>query len=478
MAERILFPPLANDPVCSSCVLQEAALLCRAADSRFVATSRSPWGQALRLLIVSWYFPPANAIGAVRVGKLARFLRERGHAVRVVAARDAGLDRSLPLEIPPEHVRHLHSPDVNALPAYLQRLRKRWLLGGGAADKIAPGEGGGGLLHRLAESYIHCTNIPDRQVGWLPGAVAAGGGIIAEWRPDLIYASGPPFTGLVAGRILSRRHGIPWVAELRDRWADDPYFRSPPWRRRLLKRIERMVLGGAAGLVTVSEPWARCYRSGYGLPVAVASNGFDPRDFPEDAAAPPFDAERLTILYTGVIYCGFRDPRPLFAALRLLGPLRDRVRAVFVGAQPECVIPAAEAMGVGDLVEVRPAVPYAGSLALQRRADVLLLMQWNDPREQGNCPAKLFEYLGARRPVLGLGLDDGVPAAIIRGRGAGRFSNAPEEIAAQLRRWLADKDAAGGQVPPLPSAVRQGLSRDEQFAAVEDFCRRIAAQRM
>ena len=60
----------------------------------------------------------------------------------------------------------------------------------------------------------------------------------------------------------------------------------------------------------------------------------------------------------------------------------------------------AETAGVQDRVVVHPHVPLAEAAAIQQGADVLLLMQWKDPREQGNLPGKLFEYLGARRPIL------------------------------------------------------------------------------
>ena len=67
------------------------------------------------------------------------------------------------------------------------------------------------------------------------------------------------------------------------------------------------------------------------------------------------------------------------------------------------VVPFAARHDVSHLVAVHPQVPYLEAIAIQHRADVLLLMQWDDPREQGNVPGKLFEYLGARRPILGLG---------------------------------------------------------------------------
>jgi len=131
--------------------------------------------------------------------------------------------------------------------------------------------------------------------------------------------------------------------------------------------------------------------------------------------------------------------------------------------------------GVADRVRVGDAVPYRVSLAWQKQADILLLLLWDDPREQGVCPAKLFEYAGAGRPVLSLGFAGGVAADLIRARGLGRVGGDVPSIVAALRDWLAQKDA-GGIAPPPPSA-RAGLSRQEQFSRLRDFLRAQGLER-
>jgi len=289
------------------------------------------------------------------------------------------------------------------------------------------------------------------------------------WRPDLIFGSGPPFTALIACRALSTRLDVPWVAELRDRWADDPYSDAPPWRAALDHWLERRVLASTRALVTVTEPWAEFYRRKYGKPVATIYNGYDPLDFDHLGPAPESAPQPyLTIGYTGGIYPGKRDPGPLFAALGMLGDAAARIRIIFCGTDPAHVSPLAERAGVGRLVEVRPAVPYRQSLEFQQQSDVLLLMQWNDPREQGNCPGKFFEYVASLRPMLILGLDDGVPATIARERSAGLCINDPVKIADQLRLWLREKDEFG-RVRSTPPAAREGLSRTLQFEKLESF---------
>jgi hypothetical protein len=94
-------------------------------------------------------------------------------------------------------------------------------------------------------------------------------------------------------------------------------------------------------------------------------------------------------------------------------------------------------------------------------ADVLLLLQWSDARDEGNLPGKTFEYLYARRPIVFIGYEQGVAAGLIRERGAGLVSNSPERIRDQLRAWIEDKQA--GRLTRLDASVSIGFSRDEHF---------------
>jgi glycosyltransferase involved in cell wall biosynthesis len=434
----------------------------------------------MKILLLTWYFPPVNTIGAVRLGKFARFLHDRGHDVGVVAGSNWGAPESLPLGFALERVAYARWRDVNAAPRWVAH-RLRALLGRGgdgaasaAAGASSGGSGGRGALRRISELYELSTNIPDQRIGWYPDLVRQGLRLTRDWRPDFIYASAPYFTAFLAARTLARRRAVPWVGELRDRWADDNYADWPAWHRTIEDRLERAVLGTAKGIVTVTAPWAEFYRAKYGKPTELAYNGYDPLDFPFEATAKAEnDPNRVNIVYTGGIYPGRRDPTPLFEALRLLGPEADFFRVHFYGSAPRDVWGLAERAQVRPLVEVHPSVPYAESIKLQWNADILLLLQWNSPREEGVCPGKLFEYLASLRPILGIGYEQGVPAAFVRERRAGVFANEPKLIAEHLRRWAAEKRAHGA-VPRLPASVREGLTREVQFERIERFLSGLA----
>jgi glycosyltransferase involved in cell wall biosynthesis len=431
----------------------------------------------MKILIVTFWFPPANVIGAIRVGKLARYLDRRGHDLRVLTPDLAIEDRSMPLEIPAERVIYTQ---YRGRSNWLYQTARRLIRGASSATaRVSGGRGAvsdgarrGSLSGALRRHYLALIHFPDMRVGWIKTAILAGSRLIERWRPDIIFASAPPHTGLVVASRLGRRFGIPWVADLRDLWVDNPYYSEPGWRKPVDAFLEHRTLKGAARLVTVSPVWAEQLRKRHGKPVEVVYNGYAMEDFPASRVQQSRD-KGLTIRYMGSIYPGFRDPSAVFAAIRLLpDSLRNRVIVEFFCDAGDTVLAAAAAAGVTGAVIVRPLVPYQRALELQMQADVLLLLQSTERRDEGNIPAKLFEYFYSRRPILFIGYEHGVAARLVRERGAGLVSNRPQEICQQLEIWMRDKEA--GRLGALDPSVCLGLSRDEQYRRLEAVFGEIA----
>lgn len=456
----------------------------------------------MKILVISWYFPPCNTMGALRVGKFVRYLLEQGHDVRVLCAHDHPYPQTLPVEVPVEVIHDTDWWDINFLPKAVQRLRVALsALKPGRGDtsdgddgtdgkdpstpSAAPSNGqadakSGGdaaapqkpnLLRRVLRGarniYMTALNWPDPQIGWFWPALIEGKRLLKAWQPDIVFASAPPFTTLLIARRLARRAGVPWVAEYRDRWTEDPYGEAPPaWRHNLEIGQENRTLKSALAISTVSDPWAQDYRDRWGKPVDVIYNGFDANDFPAEYDRGETDPNILRIVYTGVLYPDRRDPRPLFRALHAMGDAANGVRVEFYGADPYTLEEMAAETGVSHLVSINGSVPYDQSVRLQMQADVLLLLQWNNPLERGNVPGKVFEYVAARRPVLGIGVEDGVPAKLMAERGVGVVINDPAAIAEKVQGWI-DQKRAEGRIPLMPETVRDGLSRAEQYAMLE-----------
>lgn len=420
----------------------------------------------MKILLISPYFPPYNAIGAARTGKLAKHLVSQGHEVKVVAAVTNELAQTLPLEIPEEHV--VRCPNLTPDALLLRRSSRER-----AAEPASAGERSlrGAIRKRLYTIYNSLVCIPDRFSGWiLPGLFVAHR-LAREFEPDIIIASAQPYSALLVGRSVARRRGIPFVAEFRDLWTDNHYLELPRWRRAIDGRLENAVCRDAAALVTVSDPLAHTLRKRHRRPTEVVHNGFDPDDVVPAAYGP--DAT-FDIVYTGLIYPGLRDPTLLFKALRSLGDEAANVRVRFFGRRLETVRELAAREGVSHLVSIEGEVPYREALARQAGADVLLLLLWDTPEERGVLTGKLFEYIASRRPILLIGGGDGAASQLLRERGAGLAAETQGDIEAQLRTWL--RQHAEGGVPPLPASVRAGFSRAEQFSRLTARLEEIAAR--
>jgi glycosyltransferase involved in cell wall biosynthesis len=416
----------------------------------------------MRVLLIAWYFPPHNDVGALRTGAFARFLRANGHDVHVLTAVRAASDNSLQIPIDPDGITRTPWFDVDTWSTQNEsKLAKRPSRPTAGATSTPSA-----LRSRLGLHYRNLVRLPDRQIGWLPYLLKAGGKILSSQKFDLIFASGPPFTTFLAARSLSRKFSVPWFAEYRDAWFEDLYASKPRWRRAIDRFLEDRTLTSARGIVAISAPWAEHFSSRFRKPTIAVYNGFDQSSVPTTNDRPNANTEPLSIIYAGILYEGKRDPSCLYQAVKLSNLTPRDIQIDFYGPTAQDVAPLAERFGVTDFVRVFDRVPYSESLEIQRKSDILLLLQPSE--DAGNVPAKFFEYIAARRPILGLGLDAGVPAGIIRNRSAGFYVTDASKVAEQLQRWVSQKRHEGC-VPDIPGSAQMGLSRIEQFENLLTF---------
>jgi hypothetical protein len=183
----------------------------------------------------------------------------------------------------------------------------------------------------------------------------------------------------------------------------------------------------------------------------------------------------LRIVHTGIFMHDRRDPTPLFLAMRALRTQGRSVFADFYGRDSLVAMTVAEKAGVADLVTTHGSVPHQDSLRVQRNADLLLLLQRSDDAERHVCPAKLFEYAAARRPVLGIGPVNGVVSRLLDTFNMGVVLQGPDGIARELRRLLEVK-ARKGQVPDVASEPPAELSRERQVEKLARFLIEVVAR--
>ncbi len=422
------------------------------------------------ILFVTPYFPPFAPVGAVRMAKLAKYWRRCGHDVTVLATYNPDFAGTLAVENDGSVAYHLPY-DAPGLETPAQSTQTAKVVGQGRAEDVRkPGW--------LKRQYRTLMTTPDRYRGhWVRNVAAKARAIDAVQPIDLIYSSGPPQSAHLAAKAAAVATGKPWIAELRDLWLDNPYVeRALPYRL-WSDHMARQTLGTASAFVTVTQEFAHSLTGHFNKPVTVAYNGYDPDDFAGLDGTEPLDPDRLTIIHAGVIYAQRRDPSALFEAIAMLGDDKDQVRAIFYHDEGRFVTELAQHFGIVDQVELRPLQPRREILRVERAADVLLLCRWNDRRDDGVIPGKLFEYIGACRPVLAVGSETGEAADIVRAGDFGLVSNQPAVIATALRDWIAQKRAHGGRLPDMSSATQADYDRTGQFDRVEDFITTFMRQR-
>lgn len=383
-----------------------------------------------RLLLLTYYFPPSGGAGVQRPLKWVKYLRDfsvEPTVLTVEAGAYPKLDASLEADVPPGVVVHR----THALDPFAAYAR---LTGRTRDEAVAARTGdfrGGSLRERLALWVRANLFVPDARVGWAPFAIREGLRLLRTQPFDAILTTGPPHSVHLAGRALHARIGMPWIADFRDPWTDLYYQAELPRLgpvQQADRALERSVLRRATMVTTVSPSLARLLAQKVDRAPAdfrVIYNGFDEEDFAGIEPAPP--ADRFVLTYVGTLY-GHQEA--LWAALARLredgGVPRLRVR--LVGR----VLPGTEAVlerfGVRDVVETVPYLPHPEAVREMASATLLLLTIEDWPHAEAIVTGKLYEYLAAGRPVLGIGPPGGDAAAILRQTGAGRMF-AREDVA-------------------------------------------------
>lgn len=359
-----------------------------------------------RVLIVAYYFPPIGGIGSIRLARFAEHLPEFGWDPVVIAPRRTPHAQDPELDVPDENVVRAHSIDFG---------RVARTLPGPAAGRAHSNTGAGvrSMLRTAAHRYVY---YPDAQIGWYPGAVAAGRRLLSERRFDAVYSSSFPITAHVIARTLARRGRIPWIAEFRDPWSDAMPVGHP--QRERAAKLERAIAGDAAGLVMPTPTWADHFGRRWGREIAVIPNGYDDAVGSADAAGvqdPP------VLTHLGTYYPGRQSYLSLWNALsqmeknergsaprvRFIGEITPAARAELASAQIE------------HLVEVTGFVPHPEALRLLGSSSVLIAAgpTGTDPIDRGTVPAKLFEYVATDLPVVYAGDSQGDAAQLLLASG-------------------------------------------------------------
>lgn len=377
----------------------------------------------MRLLVVSYVFPPCGGITVQRALSFTKYLPGEGVDVSVLTAsnaaapvKDPGLLKHIPSSVRIHRALTLEPPfylrkKVWALMEALSASKAKAGTGGAAAQSDAP-KPSGGISHTIKRILM-----PDPQVLWKPLAMRAAARIIAKERIDTVMVTAPPFSVFLIGNELKRRFPhIRLVSDFRDEWLrfylTDFDFLNDAQTRRRAEQIERETIERSDLVLAVTQSSLSEIRSRYpeqpDRKFALVPNGYDPDAVGQPERGWHGDASRMLVTHMGTAY---RTASPSFY-LNALDTLPEAIRANvttrFIGRVAETESHIFE--GRGNRVELLGFMPQAEALKRTRETDYLLLTMTND----FSLPGKLFEYLATGKPVLALSPKDGEVDRILR----------------------------------------------------------------
>jgi glycosyltransferase involved in cell wall biosynthesis len=274
-------------------------------------------------------------------------------------------------------------------------------------------------------------------------------------KPDVVVATSPPVSAVLATAAVAEDG--PFVADLRDLWAGNPYYDRGS---ALLGRLQGRALARAAAVVTVTDG---CRDNLVRLHPELAPrlhvlpNGFDPALLArrDDSPRPPAEPARL--IFAGALY-GEHNAADLVAALErpeLLG----RVRLELVGVIDSGTRQAVARSGIDASIE--PPVTWEESIERVLTADVAVVITTPETGGDMALPIKLTEALALGCPVLAIASPGSDTARLLErfGQDAGLAApHDPPAIAAAIERLLANPP------PPPPREALADFDADRMAA--------------
>lgn len=383
-----------------------------------------------KVLIITYYFPPINRGGIIRTLKFVKYLPSYRWNSIVLTSSDefcdpSVYDSSLLNEVPSD-TKICRVGSLNPVNFINQRQKQddeeknRDLYGNKSFQQEQ-------LVKRLFKSIYKIINyilIPDANILWAFPAIIKAKKLVQTDDISLIYTTSPNHSTHLIGYVLKKVTGIPWVADFRDGWTENPLFKtSYKIRASIEKYMERKVLESADKIICATEPIACELKSAHtfieSTKFIVITNGFDLDDFKNINNN---ESTRFTITYTGKLD-NIKTPNYFIKALKQLADehkeLKQKMQVFFVGSFPENSKYRIKELHIENIIRPVGYVSHRESVRYQLQTDVLLLILFEEEDGSAVHPGKLFEYIAAKKPILAL-TPKGITADIIKSEGLGK----------------------------------------------------------
>jgi glycosyltransferase involved in cell wall biosynthesis len=385
-----------------------------------------------KVLIVTYYWIPSGGAGVQRWVKFTKYLREFGWEPIIYTPENPeypSIDHSFEKDIPsditvlktpiwePYNVyRNLTGKKNEAINAgFISENKKQ-----GWKDKLSIWIRGNFLL-------------PDPRRFWIKPSVIYLTDYLKKNPVDALITTGPPHSMHMIG--LGLKTNIPalhWVADFRDPWTNIDFYKDLNLTRiadKIHHRLERKIVRSADQVVVVSNDMKQEYELLKPRKIDVISNGYDEEDNQKGIVL--LD-EKFTISHIGTLNVA-RNPKTVWKVLNELcnenPEFKTDLQIQLVGKVDFTVLEDIRMLGLQDRLLKIDYLSHSEAIAKQRSSQVLLLLINNSENAKGILTGKFYEYLAAKRPILGVGPTDGDAAEVLHETGGGVMVDFTDEQA-------------------------------------------------
>ncbi len=396
-----------------------------------------------KVLIITYYWPPAGGSGVQRWLKFTKYLREFGWEPVIYTAEKAeapGYDENLLKEVP-EGIEVLRKTVWE--PYSLFRIftgRKNQKFGAGLSSQ---GKSKWSFANKLAIWIRGNIFIPDARMFWIRPSAKFLVKYLLSNSVDAIVSTGPPHSTHLIAKRVTKKTGFPWLADFRDPWTNIDFFNdlNPSAHAvRRHKRLEKSVLSTADCTVTVTPGSKPEFKELGAKRIEVVENGYDEKDFEESTST--LD-QHFSITHVGTLTAN-RNCNLLWESIGKIAQsnpkFAEKLKLRFVGQVDATVIESLKKYQLSEFCEFTGYLSHNDTVNYQQESQVLLLLVNNSPNARSILTGKVFEYLAAKRPILALGPSGGDVELLVNSTSSGVFvpfdsSSRVEEGLLKLWDW-------------------------------------------
>ena len=373
-----------------------------------------------KVLIVSYYWPPAGGPGVQRWLKFVKYLPQFDIEPIVVIPENA----TYPIVDNEWDETKESSPELIRVPIFEPNQifkffsRKK-------ANQISAGmlSANPGLFEKTLLYLRGNLFIPDARKYWKNKVVKTIEAYLKN-NPeiDTLITTGPPHSVHLIGLALKNKTSLRWIADFRDPWTTISYHRYLRLSKRSKqkhKKLEEQVLNSCDDLIVTSPKTKSNFEKITNKPIHLITNGYD------------FDSPKLKpnpkvfkMSYVGSL---LRDRNPLLLWEVLSDLINENkdfnacFELHFYGKQANNFKEIIAHYKLDSIVHFQGYVPHQEAIELMSSSQVLLLIEINSEQTSEIIPGKLFEYLGVNRPVLALGPENWSAGELITALKAGSY---------------------------------------------------------